>query len=158
MILPIQNSYWVEHGRLIASQYPGDLDKENARKKLRSLLEAGVTLFVGVALAALAASLLACMAAPRRSAALFAAVLACGLLCLGMRFADGRFGRFDPLPAWGERVRAACAQGCDGFVYGEEVTSLEFYSGFDWIPVLDPVRDIGSGWGTARRSWSRSRA
>ena len=109
---------------------------------LAGVAGAGITLFVGVALAALAASLIACMAAPRRSATLFAAVLACGLLCLGMRFADERFGRFDPLPAWGERVRAACAQGCDGFVYGEEVTSLEFYSGFDWIPVLDPVRDI----------------
>ncbi len=109
---------------------------------LAGVAGAGVTLFVGVALAFLAAALLACVAAPRRSPALFAVVLACGLLCLGMRFADERFGRFDPLPAWGERARAACAQGCDGFVYGEEVTSLEFYSGFDWIPVLDPVRDI----------------
>jgi 4-amino-4-deoxy-L-arabinose transferase-like glycosyltransferase len=109
---------------------------------LTGVAGARVTLFVGVALAALAISMIACMAKPRRSAPLFAVVLACGLLCLGMRFADERFGRFDPLPAWGERVRAACAQGCDGFVYGEEVTSLEFYSGFDWIPVLDPVRDI----------------
>ena len=109
---------------------------------LTGVAGAGVTLFVGVALAALAAALFACAAAPRRSAALFAAALACGLLCLAMRFADERFGRFDPLPAWGERVRAACAGGCDGFVYGEEVTSLEYYSGFDWIPVLDPVRDI----------------
>ena len=109
---------------------------------LAGVAGAGVTLFVGVALAALAAALLACVVWPRRSAALFAAVLSCGLLCLAMRFGDERFGRFDPLPAWGDRVRAACAGGCDGFVYGEEVTSLEFYSGFDWIPVLDPARDI----------------
>lgn len=109
---------------------------------LAGVAGAGVTLFVGAALAALAAALFACAAAPRRSPAVFAAVLACGLVCLAGRLADERFGRFDPLPSWGERARAECAQGCDGFVYGEEVTSLEFYSGFDWMPVLDPGREI----------------
>ena len=109
---------------------------------LAGVMGAGITLFLGVALAALVAALIACTAAPRRSPALFAVVLGCGLVCMAMRLADERFGRFDPLPAWGERARAACAQGCDGFVYGEEVTSLEFYSGFDWMPVLDPGRDI----------------
>jgi len=101
-----------------------------------------VTLFAGAALSALAAALLACAAAPRSRAAPFAVALACGVVCLAGRLADERFGRFDPLPAWGERARAECAGGCDGFVYGEEVTSLEFYSGFDWTPVLDPGRDI----------------
>ncbi|HEY1435101.1 MAG TPA: glycosyltransferase family 39 protein [Thermoanaerobaculia bacterium] len=103
---------------------------------------AAVSIFAGVTLVALTLTLLACAIQPRRSRALFATVLACGLVCLAGRLADERFGRFDPLPAWGARARAACAAGCDGFVYGEEVTSLEFYSGFEWTPVLDPGREI----------------
>ncbi len=105
----------------------------------------GVTLFVGAALACLTAALVACVRWPRGSPALFSAALACGLVCLAARLADERFGRFDPLPAWGEKVRAECAGGCDGFVFGEEVTSLEFYSGFDWVPVLNPGREIPAG-------------
>jgi 4-amino-4-deoxy-L-arabinose transferase-like glycosyltransferase len=102
----------------------------------------GVAALLGLSLIALAAALLACVAAPRSSPAMFAVALACGLVCLAGRFADERFGKFDPLPAWGRLARAECAQGCDGFVYGEEVTSLEFYSGFEWTPVLDPGREI----------------
>jgi 4-amino-4-deoxy-L-arabinose transferase-like glycosyltransferase len=102
----------------------------------------GVSFFLGAALAALAAALAAGAAAPRSLPAKFAAALACGVLCLALRVADERFGRFDPLPAWGERARAECAEGCDGFLMGEEVTSLEFYSGFDWPLVTDPGREI----------------
>jgi len=102
----------------------------------------GLVPYLVAAAALLAASCLACAALPRSSRAALAVALAAGLVCLGGRLADERFGRFDPLPAWGERVRAACASGCDGFVYGEDVTSLEFYSGFNWIPVIDPAREI----------------
>ncbi|HYX19487.1 MAG TPA: glycosyltransferase family 39 protein, partial [Thermoanaerobaculia bacterium] len=103
---------------------------------------ADVVRFLLASLLLLAASLAACAAAPRSPREALAAALACGLVCLGGRLADERFGRFDPLPAWGERARAACASGCDGFVFGEDVTSLEFYSGFDWMPVIDPGREI----------------
>ena len=109
------------------------------------LTRAAGTDVVPVLLAAvglLTLGLAACAAAPRSPRAALAVVLACGLVCLGGRLADERFGRFDPLPAWGERARAACASGCDGFVFGEDVTSLEFYSGFDWMPVIDPGREI----------------
>lgn len=102
----------------------------------------GVVRFLLISLGLLVASLAACAAAPRSPRAALAVALACGLVALGGRLADERFGRFDPLPAWGERARAACAAGCDGFVFGEDVTSLEFYSGFDWMPVIDPGREI----------------
>ncbi len=103
---------------------------------------APVVRFLEAAVVLLAAVLVACVAAPRSGRAALAVTLACGLVCLGGRLADERFGRFDPLPAWGARARAACAAGCDGFVFGEDVTSLEFYSGFDWMPVIDPGREI----------------
>ncbi len=101
-----------------------------------------VTLFVGLALVGLAVSLLGCVAAPRSARAALCVALASGIVCLGARLADEKFGRFDPLPAWGKRARAECAEGCDGFVFGEDVTSLEFYSGFDWAPVIDAGREI----------------
>ena len=113
-----------------------------ARPLLTEPAGRGVTLFMGVSLALLAAAIFGCAARPRSSAALLAAALACGTVGLAARLADERFGRFDPLPAWGERARAECRRGCDGFVYGEDVTSLEFYSGFDWAPVIDPGREI----------------
>jgi protein-tyrosine phosphatase len=43
---PIADSYWVLSGRLLAGEYPGDLDAERARQKVRRLLEAGATLFL----------------------------------------------------------------------------------------------------------------
>jgi 4-amino-4-deoxy-L-arabinose transferase-like glycosyltransferase len=114
-----------------------------ARPLLVSPAGSGVTLFLGVSLLFLAAAVVACAARPRSATALLAAALACGVVALAARLADERFGRFDPLPAWGERARAECrGGGCDGFVYGEDVTSLEFYAGFDWAPVIDPGREI----------------
>jgi 4-amino-4-deoxy-L-arabinose transferase-like glycosyltransferase len=114
-----------------------------ARPLLTEPAGSGVTTFLGVSLALLAAAVLGCAARPRSATALLAAALACGVVGLAARLADERFGRFDPLPAWGGRARAECRNGgCDGFVYGEDVTSLEFYSGFDWAPVIDPGREI----------------
>ena len=43
---PIPNSYRLHDGRLIAGEYPGDLDEEVARAKLGALLDAGVTAFI----------------------------------------------------------------------------------------------------------------
>jgi hypothetical protein len=43
---PIPDSYWVKAGQLVAGEYPGDLDEDKARLKVRSLIRAGVTLFV----------------------------------------------------------------------------------------------------------------
>jgi 4-amino-4-deoxy-L-arabinose transferase-like glycosyltransferase len=102
----------------------------------------GLAALLGIGLGALVLALVACAFRPRSARALLATAVACGILCLGARLADERFGRFDPLPAWGERARAECVSGCDGFVFGEDVTSLEFYSGFDWAPVIDPGREI----------------
>jgi protein-tyrosine phosphatase len=43
---PIPNSYWVLPGRFLAGGYPGDVDEDEARAKVRSLLAAGVTFFL----------------------------------------------------------------------------------------------------------------
>lgn len=46
MNTPIADSYWVIPGRLLAGEYPGAADDEVARRKLRSILDAGVTAFI----------------------------------------------------------------------------------------------------------------
>ena len=43
---PIPDSYWVQSGRLLAGEYPGALQDERARQKLRQLLRAGVSFFL----------------------------------------------------------------------------------------------------------------
>ena len=43
---PIPNSYWVEHGRFAAGEYPGDKNPTGAELKLRTLLAAGIDTFV----------------------------------------------------------------------------------------------------------------
>ena len=40
------HGYWVEPGRLLATEYPGAKDEERALRKLRVLLDAGVNSFV----------------------------------------------------------------------------------------------------------------
>lgn len=43
---PIANSYWVQPQRLLAGEYPGALRDDEARFKLQSLWQAGVTFIV----------------------------------------------------------------------------------------------------------------
>ena len=43
---PIKNTYWVEPGRFLAGQYPGDLAPVTARRKIRKLVEGGFTRFI----------------------------------------------------------------------------------------------------------------
>ena len=43
---PEIHGYWVRPGRLLATEYPGAKDEERALRKLRVLLDAGVTSFV----------------------------------------------------------------------------------------------------------------
>src|SRR5687768_2096352 len=43
---PISESYWVEPGRLLAGEYPGDYDDEQARQRIEALIEAGFHTFV----------------------------------------------------------------------------------------------------------------
>ena len=43
---PILDAYWVSPGRVLAGEYPGSVYLEDARPKLRWLLEAGVSAFV----------------------------------------------------------------------------------------------------------------
>ena len=43
---PINDSYWLVPGRLLAGEYPGARTKDEARQKLRSFLDAGVNFFL----------------------------------------------------------------------------------------------------------------
>jgi hypothetical protein len=43
---PLSESYWVEPGRFLAGEYPGKYDQELTRKRIDSLLEAGLDTFI----------------------------------------------------------------------------------------------------------------
>jgi hypothetical protein len=43
---PISESYWVETGRLLAGEYPGQYDQELTRKRVDALIEAGFDTFI----------------------------------------------------------------------------------------------------------------
>lgn len=43
---PDKNMYWVIPGRLLAGEYPGHIDEQVAREKLRHFLEAGLTWYI----------------------------------------------------------------------------------------------------------------
>ena len=43
---PIENCYWVVPGRLLAGEYPRNLDEESSLQKLQALTDAGISLFV----------------------------------------------------------------------------------------------------------------
>src|SRR5215208_2843395 len=43
---PISESYWVETGRLLAGEYPGEYDEELTRKRIDALIEAGFDTFI----------------------------------------------------------------------------------------------------------------
>jgi predicted protein tyrosine phosphatase len=43
---PLPESYWVEPGRLLAGEYPGQFDGELTRKRIDALIEAGFTTFI----------------------------------------------------------------------------------------------------------------
>src|ERR1700747_2726546 len=43
---PDPNTYWVVPGKLLAGEYPGAIDSEEARRKLRTFLDAGGRHFI----------------------------------------------------------------------------------------------------------------
>jgi ADP-ribosylglycohydrolase len=43
---PFQDCYWVEPGKLLAGEYPGTGNEEDTSRRLRALLECGITAFV----------------------------------------------------------------------------------------------------------------
>jgi predicted protein tyrosine phosphatase len=43
---PLRESYWVEPGRLLAGEYPGQFDDTLTRKRLDAMIEAGFTTFI----------------------------------------------------------------------------------------------------------------
>src|SRR5215207_8785023 len=43
---PISESYWVEPGRLLAGEYPGSYDEEQARKRIDTFVAAGFNTFI----------------------------------------------------------------------------------------------------------------
>ncbi|MDM8525511.1 protein-tyrosine phosphatase family protein [Desulfococcaceae bacterium HSG8] len=45
---PIDYSYWIEPGRVLAGEYPQAFDEEELRAGMRSMLKAGVTFFLNL--------------------------------------------------------------------------------------------------------------
>ena len=43
---PIENCYWVVPGKLLAGEYPINLDERSSRAKMNSLIDAGVSVFI----------------------------------------------------------------------------------------------------------------
>lgn len=43
---PIENSYWVVPGKLLAGEYPRNIDEGSSRAKLDALIRAGITAFI----------------------------------------------------------------------------------------------------------------
>jgi 4-amino-4-deoxy-L-arabinose transferase-like glycosyltransferase len=101
---------------------------------------AAPAVFLALGLAALCAALAAAAARPENARLPFVVVLASGLLLAALQNLDLRLGRWDPLPEWGERARVECAQGCDGFLVGNNYNSIGFSSGFDWTSLGDLAR------------------
>lgn len=48
MDYPFDKTWWVDNGRILAGQFPGDIDPEKELLKLKALLDAGVTTFVNL--------------------------------------------------------------------------------------------------------------
>ncbi len=46
MNTPISDSYWVEPGRLLAGEYPGAAEDEDAARRLAQFVDAGISSFV----------------------------------------------------------------------------------------------------------------
>jgi hypothetical protein len=46
LLRPILESYWVEPGRLLAGEYPGQFDGEMTRKRIDALIQAGFNTFI----------------------------------------------------------------------------------------------------------------
>ncbi|HMD75369.1 MAG TPA: hypothetical protein VKG05_16015, partial [Steroidobacteraceae bacterium] len=43
---PLANSFWIEPGRLLAGEYPGDADRASTEAKLGALVRAGISYFI----------------------------------------------------------------------------------------------------------------
>jgi hypothetical protein len=43
---PIKNCYWVAPGKLLAGEYPIDLEEKTSQAKMSSLIDAGVSVFI----------------------------------------------------------------------------------------------------------------
>jgi hypothetical protein len=46
MILPIKNCYWVLPGKLLAGEYPRNIDDNSSREKINALLDSKITIFI----------------------------------------------------------------------------------------------------------------
>jgi 4-amino-4-deoxy-L-arabinose transferase-like glycosyltransferase len=111
-------------------------------RSIAVLAGTGSTIFVWMALLAFAAVLCSAALWPGSQRTALVTALSCGLLCLALSVLDEHLGRFDPLPAWGARVRSECTEGCDTFLLGPRATSLAFYSHMDWVFFSEPLNRL----------------
>ena len=100
-------------------------------------------LFLGLGIAALLAAALFAAARPRSALATPLAGAACGLLFFAVLHLESRTTPYDPMPAFGERVRALCLGECTEIRVDIPCTSLEYYSRWEWIDLEEPWQLLG---------------
>ena len=111
---------------------------------LSTLVGRGAVIFLGAAIALVVAAALVAAGSPRRLVAGAGVAIACGVCFLALMQIDRRLAAFDPMPAWGERVRRECPlDDCDCFLVTVNTISVEFYSQRAWRSVLHPFKLIG---------------
>jgi hypothetical protein len=84
----------------------------------------------------LAATLIAAFS--RLRAAPFFVAAACGAAFLAVLDIETRTARYDPFPAFGQRVRSLCPAGCEGYRISIQCTSMEYYSRREWVDLIEP--------------------
>jgi 4-amino-4-deoxy-L-arabinose transferase-like glycosyltransferase len=97
-----------------------------------------------LALVILAATALLAGWRPFRPARPFLVALGCGAVFHALLAQELNLARaFDPMPAFGDRVRAGCPAGCEAFRLGIKCTSLDYYAQKEWIDLQEPREIVG---------------
>ncbi len=109
---------------------------------LSDLVGRPASLGLGAAVALLLAAT-AFAAFSKARAAPFVVAGACGAVFLAVLGIETRTSRYDPFPAFGERVRALCPSGCEALRVGIPCTSMEYYSRREWVDLIEPGQLAG---------------
>lgn len=109
---------------------------------LSALVGREAPLRLGAATALLLGATLFAAFSKLRAAPLLVAA-ACGAAFLAVLDIETRTARYDPFPAFGQRVRSLCPAGCEGYRISIQCTSMEYYSRREWVDLIEPRQLLG---------------
>ena len=109
---------------------------------LQELAGRSASLGLGVAVALLVIAILAAAFFQRGVGPVFVAA-ACGAVSLAVLKIETRTSRYDPFPAFGERVRQLCPTGCEAYRISIRCTSMEYTSRREWVALIEPRQLLG---------------